>query len=101
MLLFGFYYESANRREFRGDRCSVAVEVKGSSVPESCRCAPHPWRRSTKSTYGSCVEVRFIAGGVQVRNSQHPDGPILTFTTEEWAAFLAGANEREFDSPGG
>jgi hypothetical protein len=68
-------------------------------VPEDRRPEPHLWRRSTKSTYGSCVEVRFIAGTVQVRNSEHPDGPVLEFTTREWDAFLAGANEREFDSP--
>ena len=68
-------------------------------MPESCRPEPHPWRKSTKSAYGSCVEVRFVAGRVHVRNSHHPDGPILVFTNREWDAFLAGANEREFDSP--
>jgi hypothetical protein len=40
-----------------------------------------------------------VAGRVQVRNSQHPDGPILVFSTREWDAFLAGAQDREFDSP--
>ena len=40
-----------------------------------------------------------MSGNVQVRSSQHPDGPVLEFTTQEWDAFLAGANEREFDSP--
>ena len=40
-----------------------------------------------------------MAGRVHVRNSHHPDGPILVFTNREWDAFLAGANEREFDSP--
>jgi hypothetical protein len=68
-------------------------------VPENRRPEPHLWRRSTKSTYGSCVEVRFVAGTVEVRNSEHPGGPILVFTSQEWDAFLAGANEREFDSP--
>ena len=68
-------------------------------MPENRRPEPHLWRRSTKSTYGSCVEVRFVAGTVRFATREHPDGPILVFTTREWDAFLAGANEREFDSP--
>jgi hypothetical protein len=43
--------------------------------------------------------VRFVRGAVQVRNSHDPDGPILEFTAPEWDAFLAGANQREFDRP--
>lgn len=65
------------------------------------RPAPHLWRKSTKSEYGSCVEVRFVEGSVQVRSSHDPDGPVLVFSRREWDAFLAGANEREFDWPRG
>jgi hypothetical protein len=32
-----------------------------------------------------------------VRDSKDPTGPILRFTREEWAAFLGGAKEGEFD----
>ena len=63
------------------------------------RPEPSLWRKSTKSSHGGCVEVRFVADYVQIRNSREPDGPILVFTTDEWDAFLAGAQEREFDSP--
>ena len=57
------------------------------------------WRKSTKSNYGSCVEVAFDEGLVHVRNSRDPRGAALTFTAGEWEAFLAGAGEHEFDLP--
>ncbi|BCL33043.1 DUF397 domain-containing protein [Streptomyces aurantiacus] len=55
----------------------------------------------TKSGYsnaeGNCVEVARIDGGVAVRNSRHPEGPALVYTSAELAAFLAGAKDGEFD----
>ena len=45
------------------------------------------WRKSSHSgSNGHCVEV---AGGVQVRDSKDPGGPVLTFTPAEWRAFIA------------
>ena len=60
------------------------------------------WRKSVRSgpTGGNCVEVAFLAGGdVALRNSRHPDGPALIFTSGEWDAFLSGARDGEFGSP--
>jgi len=56
------------------------------------------WLKSSRS-YGSgdCVEVRALNGGVGVRDSKNPDGPALSFSRREWAAFLAGAKAGEFD----
>jgi len=36
-------------------------------------------------------------GGVAVRDSKDPDGPILRFTAAEWAAFVEGVAAGEFD----
>lgn len=48
----------------------------------------------------SCVDVRFHADGtVEVRNSNEPSGPTLSFTPDEWGAFLEGARVGEFDLP--
>jgi hypothetical protein len=56
------------------------------------------WRKSSRSgSQGNCVEVRIVDGGVEVRDSKDPTGPVLTFTRAEWAAFLAGAKGDEFD----
>jgi hypothetical protein len=47
---------------------------------------------------GGCVGVAAVeSGGVRVRDEKHPHGPQLAFTAEEWAAFLAGVRNGEFD----
>ena len=57
------------------------------------------WRKSSKSNFAGCVEVCFTGGGVAVRDSRDPDGPVLHFTAAQWTAFLAGAAAHEFDLP--
>jgi len=42
--------------------------------------------KSTFSEGGNCVEVA-KAEVVGVRDSKHPDGPVLFFTRSGWAAF--------------
>jgi hypothetical protein len=61
-----------------------------------------PWVKSSYSgPQGNCVEVAPVRdGGVAVRNSRHPDGPALVFTAAEWDAFLSGALDGEFGTPG-
>ena len=36
-------------------------------------------------------------GGVQVRNSRDRQGAVLTYTPDEWKAFLGGVRNGEFD----
>ncbi|HEV7897877.1 MAG TPA: DUF397 domain-containing protein [Planosporangium sp.] len=56
------------------------------------------WRKSTRSnSSGDCVEVAQLPDGVAVRDSKNPDGAILTFTAREWAAFIGGAKDGEFN----
>lgn len=38
---------------------------------------------------GDCVEVCFEGQDVLVRGSRDPQGPVLTFTRDEWKAFCA------------
>jgi Domain of unknown function (DUF397) len=61
------------------------------------------WVKSSLSfSNGNCVEVADLPeGGIAVRNSRHPQGPVLQFTPDEWHAFLGGARNGEFDSFGG
>lgn len=50
------------------------------------------WRRSSYSNAngGNCVEVsEDLPGTVPVRDSKNPHGPILTFPSASWAAFIA------------
>ena len=49
------------------------------------------WRKSSYSGNGGgdCVEVaRSLPDAVAVRDSKNPDGPILTFSRDEWASFI-------------
>lgn len=57
------------------------------------------WRKAAASTgNGACVELAAGDGGaVLLRDSKDPQGPVLTFTRLEIAAFLSGARLGEFD----
>lgn len=55
------------------------------------------WTKSTRSGSLNCVEVNVTDGGIHVRDSKNPDGPVLTFTPNEWDAFIGGAKDGEFD----
>lgn len=59
------------------------------------------WRKSSLSGEESCVEVRYVHGLVEVRNSREPTGPTLTFTLREWQCFTAGVALLEFDFSSG
>ena len=50
------------------------------------------WRKSTYSngSGGNCVEVADLLNGRAVRDSKHPEGPVLEFTREGWQAFVKG-----------
>jgi hypothetical protein len=57
-----------------------------------------PWIKAARSgDQGACVELRRRAGGVEVRDSKDPDGPVLRFTPSEFTAWLDGAKQAEFD----
>ena len=45
----------------------------------------------------ACVEVATGGDSVLVRDSKNPNGPKLTFTLQEWTAFVAGVRNNEFD----
>ena len=59
------------------------------------------WRKSSYSTGGGssgddCVEVASAGRTIAARDSKSPHGPMLLFTTAEWAAFLAGIKAGTF-----
>lgn len=51
------------------------------------------WTKSSRSMSDNCVEARLTeAGDVQLRDSKHPNGPVLTFAPARWNAFIGGVN---------
>ncbi|WP_214367346.1 DUF397 domain-containing protein [Pseudonocardia sp. H11422] len=56
------------------------------------------FRTSSFCNFGDCVEVgRTPEGGVAVRDSKHREQQPLVFTADEWATFVAGVRNGEFD----
>jgi hypothetical protein len=55
------------------------------------------WHKSTYSngSGGNCVEVADLPNGPAVRDSKHPEGPVLVFTREGWQAFVQGIGAGE------
>jgi hypothetical protein len=61
------------------------------------------WKKSSRSNGNggnNCVEVALLDSGAAVRDSKDPAGPALLFTAAEWAAFVGGAKDGEFDLDG-
>ncbi|ASW56275.1 DUF397 domain-containing protein [Plantactinospora sp. KBS50] len=55
------------------------------------------WQRADGDPAEEAVEVAFVDDLIGMRNSADPDGPVLVFTQAEWDAFVAGAQDGEFD----
>jgi hypothetical protein len=55
------------------------------------------WRKSSYSGSNACVEVAFLEGGVAVRDSKDRRGPVLRFTTDEWAEFVVATRNGDFE----
>jgi predicted secreted Zn-dependent protease len=55
------------------------------------------WRKSSHSEDTNCLEVAATSTGVLVRHSNDTAGQILSFSYDEWQAFVAGVRNNEFD----
>lgn len=92
---------------FKAEGCdtNACVEVaffKAAGCGEGA-CVEVGFVKSPLSGGGGCVEVNrdgaCSCGGdeVRVRDSKNQDGPVLSFTREEWKAFIGGVKNNEFD----
>lgn len=60
-------------------------------------CVEVAWNKSSHSfSDGNCVETATGCGWVHVRDSKNPDGPLLTFSPQAWAAFTAGVKTGKY-----
>lgn len=52
------------------------------------------WKKPSRSgNNGQCVEVRLVDDVVEVRNSNDPSGPFVSYTRGEWEMFIDSADE--------
>lgn len=58
------------------------------------------WLKSSHSnSQGTCVEMAKLPDGqIAVRNSRHPEGPVLIYTCAEIEALIKGAQDGDFDN---
>ncbi|MBU2667647.1 DUF397 domain-containing protein [Actinoplanes bogorensis] len=54
------------------------------------------WRRSSRCSGGTCIEVAKVGGTYLIRDSKNPQLPAHSFTEDEWVAFVAGVKGDEF-----
>jgi hypothetical protein len=68
--------------------------------PTPAELAQARWFKAQASNGGQgCVEVAHLQHWIVVRDSKNPGGPVHRYTPREWACFLDGARNGEFDRP--
>jgi len=75
-----------------GGRAAALESAAHNMVPLSA------WRRSSRCSTQSCVEVADLPGGsVAVRDSKASgQAPVLVFNQQEWQSFISGVKAGEF-----
>jgi hypothetical protein len=54
------------------------------------------WQKSSYCASNACVEVAMTSNAVLVRDSKNPQDAPLSFTADEWSAFVQGVRSGEF-----
>lgn len=72
---------------------------KSSRSGAAGHCVEARWKKSTHSvSNGACAEVRSEGDRILVRDTKDAGaGPTLSFTQDEWLAFVGGVKDGEFD----
>ena len=58
------------------------------------------WHISRRCDGGACVMVARQGGKILIGHMSYSTGPYLTFTEDEWNAFLLGTRRGDFDDLG-
>jgi uncharacterized protein len=77
---------------------NMSADPKGAN--HDAEATTQGWRKSSYScgSDSTCVMFQLQGDQILLRHSrQETDDPVLTFTTEEWRAFILGVKAGEFD----
>jgi len=56
------------------------------------------WRKASFCAASQCVEVAVWRGMLVVRGAEKSNGPMLSYTTRQWQAFIHEIKAGRFDS---
>lgn len=87
-------FEELFRALRKDHRTTIRKEVAVSNTESS---TDTPWRTAVKSGGENCIQVARRDSVIMIAHSKHPRGPILSYTLQEFDAFLDGAKKGEFD----
>lgn len=55
------------------------------------------WRVARHCDGGSCIRVAPHKGMIVIGDTKNPDGPVLSYSHDEWLAFVKGIRQGDFD----
>jgi predicted secreted Zn-dependent protease len=55
------------------------------------------WRVARKCNSGHCVAVAVRGDEIVIGSSKDLDGPVITYSRDEWKVFLEGVRQGDFD----
>jgi predicted secreted Zn-dependent protease len=55
------------------------------------------WRVARKCNSGECVRVAAHDDEIIIGSSKHLDGPVIAYSRDEWAVFVEGVRQGDFD----
>jgi predicted secreted Zn-dependent protease len=55
------------------------------------------WRVARRCNGGACVQVAATSDGILIGSSLQPEGPVIACSPAEWAAFVEGIRQGDFD----
>jgi predicted secreted Zn-dependent protease len=55
------------------------------------------WRVARRCNGGSCVRVAAKGDEIIIGSTKHADGPVISYSRDEWTTFLEGVRQGDFD----
>ena len=78
-----------------GNGCPFKENARGQKVDEEGFATSSLTYITNRRT---CVSVKIDSDKIQVRDTKDPTKATLTFNKDEWAAFIGGVKNGEFDA---